>query len=548
MPLPFIPLPSIFPFPTITLAAPVTTSLKLPFVSASVVDVLISALRSGGYLASDASADAIRSAPNTLDATARDALAASLSYGSGGGGGGTVQDRISGLDDVYCFVDSDNAGPTNPYTKYFYIRKGEAAPGGNNANHRLMQIGSPSDTNHVAMTLGPATNFSFGGVAAYTAGINLGCNVTGGSVYHFGTVTGGDAVVGFGGTVTKGLSLRAGSDSLELVHGLTTTSGARMYLRSSDMGIDSCLSFKQLDEHTYRFSAIDSGAGDLPEVYFSGTFPSEVADPSVYFVIGGAPGVVGISPKLLPKYSEDAGSYRTSSTLAISPTNSSGAVFYTHHRADNATLKAAVTAGNVPSLVVFHSDYQPAGADTSTFNYLAVQATTMAGLAQRVMTVKSTGHAFLANDAMGHACAWHTTGADVAEWFSTAEPADQYAPGTVLVMGPEGRVQASSQVADPRVVGAVSTAPGVVLGSNTEDDSAQAEDYSYKVKIAMCATVPVQCSDFTGPIDIGTLLVSGPAGKAVRSPEPKLPGTIIGKALERLEYAFGTIKMLAMIQ
>lgn len=520
--------------------------MKLSFVSSSVVDVLISALRSGGYLASDASADAIRSAPGNLDTTARDALAASLSYGSGGGGS-TVQDRISGLDDVYCFVDSDNAGPTNPYTNYFYVRKGDAAPGGNNANHRLMQIGSPSDTNHVAMTLGPATNFNFGGVAAYTAGINLGCNVTGGVYpYHFGKVTGGDAAVGFGGNVAAGLSIRAETENLELVHGITTTAGARMYLRSSDMGIDSCLSFKQTDYHTYRFSAIDSGAGNIPEIYFSGTFPSEVADPSIYFVIGGSPGVVGISPKLLPKYAEDAGSYRTTSTLAISPTNSPGAVLYTHHRANNATLKAAVTAGNVPSLVVFHSDYQPAGANTSTFNYLAVQATTMAGLAQRVMTVKSTGHAFLANDNVGVPCGWNSPGADVAEWFSTAEPADQYAPGIVMVMGPEGRVQASSQVADPRVVGAVSTAPGVILGSNPDDDSAQADDYSYKVKIAMCATVPVQCSDLTGPIDVGTLLVSGPAGKAVRSPEPTIPGTVVGKALERLEYAFGTLKMLAM--
>jgi hypothetical protein len=97
--------------------------MRLPFVTSGSMDVLIAALRSGGYLTDDASADAIRTAPAQISEADRDTLAGGLHYGSGGGGGGAGQ--LSSADDIWVLLDSDNTNPTTPYTNWFTIAKGQ---------------------------------------------------------------------------------------------------------------------------------------------------------------------------------------------------------------------------------------------------------------------------------------------------------------------------------------------------------------------------------------------------------------------------------------
>ena len=63
------------------------------FLTGAGVDLLIQALRAGGYLADDASADAIRDADPSMTEAQRDAIAAGLNYGGTGGGGGVRRAR-----------------------------------------------------------------------------------------------------------------------------------------------------------------------------------------------------------------------------------------------------------------------------------------------------------------------------------------------------------------------------------------------------------------------------------------------------------------------
>jgi hypothetical protein len=65
--------------------------------------------------------------------------------------------------------------------------------------------------------------------------------------------------------------------------------------------------------------------------------------------------------------------------------------------------------------------------------------------------------------------------------------------------------------------------------------------------VALSGTVSVKVDAGYGPIEPGDLLISSPtAGHAMRAADPILPGTVIGKALERFEEGTGTIRMIVM--
>jgi hypothetical protein len=134
---------------------------------------------------------------------------------------------------------------------------------------------------------------------------------------------------------------------------------------------------------------------------------------------------------------------------------------------------------------------------------------------------------------------------DVAEWVKVAGEAR---PGLVLVIDPResGRVTASAQPYDTRVVGVVSDNPGIILG----------EPGDGKAKIAHSGRVKVKVDATYGAIAVGDLLVSSPTpGYAMRS-EPLTvggvsmhrPGTLLGKALEALPDGQGEILVLLTLQ
>ena len=131
-------------------------------------------------------------------------------------------------------------------------------------------------------------------------------------------------------------------------------------------------------------------------------------------------------------------------------------------------------------------------------------------------------------------------GADFAEMLPAVKG---LAPGDVLVVGSDGKLTRSTQTYESTVVGVYSTQPGFVGG--TGEDIAP----NGKIPLAVLGVVPVKASAENGAIRPGDLLVtSGTPGHAMKSdPNPPV-GTVIGKALERLDEGTGVIQMLVILQ
>lgn len=135
---------------------------------------------------------------------------------------------------------------------------------------------------------------------------------------------------------------------------------------------------------------------------------------------------------------------------------------------------------------------------------------------------------------------FHSGGADFAEMLPAV---DGLEPGDVLVVAPNGQLARSTSAYQPAVVGVYSTNPGFVGGSDGDADT------TGKIPLAVVGVVLVKVSAENGPIQPGDLLVaSATPGHAMKaSPNPP-QGTVIGKALEKLDAGTGVIMMLVMLQ
>ena len=135
-----------------------------------------------------------------------------------------------------------------------------------------------------------------------------------------------------------------------------------------------------------------------------------------------------------------------------------------------------------------------------------------------------------------------TPAADFAEMLPAAAGVE---PGDVLVIGSDGTLIRSTDPKQANVAGVYSTEPGFVGGQPVEGEVAGA------IPLAIVGVVPVKVSAENGAIRGGDLLVtSSVPGHAMKAgPNPAL-GTVIGKALGKLDAAQGTgvIKMLATLQ
>jgi len=131
-------------------------------------------------------------------------------------------------------------------------------------------------------------------------------------------------------------------------------------------------------------------------------------------------------------------------------------------------------------------------------------------------------------------------GADFAEMLLAVEGLE---PGDVLVVSLDGKLTRSTQAYQPTVVGVYSTQPGF-LGGAGED-----ADLSGKIPLAVVGVVPVKASAENGSIQPGDLLTaSSTPGHAMKADSNPTVGTVIGKALERLDETTGVILMLVMLQ
>jgi hypothetical protein len=135
--------------------------------------------------------------------------------------------------------------------------------------------------------------------------------------------------------------------------------------------------------------------------------------------------------------------------------------------------------------------------------------------------------------------------ADCAEDFDICET-EQSEPGTVMVLGDEGKLEQSHKAYDKRVAGVVSGAgdykPGIVLDKQQSSTT--------RKPIALLGKVFCKVDAGHGAIEIGDLLTTSPTpGHAMKADDPlKAFGTVIGKALRPLAAGQGLIPILIALQ
>jgi hypothetical protein len=119
--------------------------------------------------------------------------------------------------------------------------------------------------------------------------------------------------------------------------------------------------------------------------------------------------------------------------------------------------------------------------------------------------------------------------ADLAEKY-TADA--EYAPGTVVAFGGTHEVTLSTQDADRRVAGVISTNPSYIMNGGLEGANI--------ATVALTGRVPTKV---TGIVAKGDLMVSNGDGTARAEQDPRA-GAIIGKALEDFDGVEGTIEVV----
>ena len=133
---------------------------------------------------------------------------------------------------------------------------------------------------------------------------------------------------------------------------------------------------------------------------------------------------------------------------------------------------------------------------------------------------------------------WAATYSDLAERYLSDK---EYAPGTVVKIGGEAEITATTRAADPDVFGVISTAPAYVLNSGKE---------GLYQPVVLTGRVPVRV---IGPIVKGDRLIASNIPGVARAAKPNEKGCAaptFGRSLENseaeeerlVEVAFVTIK------
>lgn len=135
--------------------------------------------------------------------------------------------------------------------------------------------------------------------------------------------------------------------------------------------------------------------------------------------------------------------------------------------------------------------------------------------------------------------------ADCAEDFDATNDKD-IVPGTVMVLGPDGKIQTSSQAYDRRVAGVISGAgkyrPGIVLDKQSESQG--------RYPVALVGKVYCKVDAQYGVIEPGDLLTTSPTtGHAMKASDTgRAFGAVLGKALGSWHEGQGLVPMLVVLQ
>jgi hypothetical protein len=537
--------------------------MKLPFVSSSVVDVLIAALRSGGYLADDVSADKIRSAVGVMTETARDTLASELAYGSGGSGGGS---RLSSADDVWVLLDTDNTNPTSPYTNYFSIIKGQNSIPATDGHNAVMSVGSQSDPYDVTtLTVGARLDQVSATDTDMESRIYLGFGGDGLNAYHHGYLYGNKTQLslvandyqtyGISASSMYAIYLRSDrkvvfankSGMFSFVRGgfvdLGSTAkfcvGADLYTNASDHA----LAIEKPSDDSLRIYTSDTAAER--QIYIMGSYSPFVDNACkwVQVAVGGQPAVTGQQPNNVPIEAADISASPSqlvdhkATFMVVSPNRGAVAscALQTWHR--------STAVPDYTTLNNFHTSLN-LNAASATIRLFSITGLNAGGLRTVVFAARGDRTTWALNL---RASAYSTGGLDVAECFATDGVTNSYSPGTVMISTGAGKVVPSSGYASVAVVGVVSTKPGMTLNAECGLESQDDPSKDLKAPIAVAGTVPVRVTLSHGEIHLGDLLVSDEGGTAAKAPAEPAPGTILGKALEEwISPGEGKIKMLVL--
>jgi hypothetical protein len=144
------------------------------------------------------------------------------------------------------------------------------------------------------------------------------------------------------------------------------------------------------------------------------------------------------------------------------------------------------------------------------------------------------------------AARYDTNAGDIAEYMDATE---HVLPGTVMIIGEDGKLTTSVSAYDTRVAGIVSTTPGVALGIKAEGNPGEEI-------LAVAGRVPCRADAQYGAIHPGDILTtSDNPGYAMKARpvnaggvEIYKPATVLGKAMGSLESGTGTIDVLVTLQ
>ena len=137
-------------------------------------------------------------------------------------------------------------------------------------------------------------------------------------------------------------------------------------------------------------------------------------------------------------------------------------------------------------------------------------------------------------------------GADFAESVAVKGVQSSYAAGDVLVIDDtaQRRLAHTTQPYSTLVAGIYSTQPGMVAGVSLGKAPGS------HIPLAVVGIVPCKVTAVNGPIKAGDLLVtSAKPGYAMKGTDPsRIPGAILGKALQPLPNGEGVIEVLVTLQ
>lgn len=142
----------------------------------------------------------------------------------------------------------------------------------------------------------------------------------------------------------------------------------------------------------------------------------------------------------------------------------------------------------------------------------------------------------------------NTGSADVAERIDTSASLQ---PGDVVEIDPDnpGQFRLSKTSFSALVAGVISTNPAITMNNNDLHENDTGVRTDNRPLLALVGQVPVNVSAENGAIQPGDLLVaSSTPGHAMKAGSNPPVGTIIGKALERLDAGTSVIKMLVMLR